>query len=134
MIYAQVKSNQKLETVKPGDKVILWDGGFYPFPSLIPVEKVHKLHIIVGGRKFNVKGGRIVPRRVSGYSSDPHIEAATEANLKDMNTRLAEIADQRLMSSLREIVWREQPIEIVRQVAEIVGLRNKVKTDEPRLS
>lgn len=104
-----------LKSIKAGDEVILWNGGFEPYPRFVFVKKVHKLRIVAAGRMFRKCNGS----EIRGYG---HIRVRTSDAVKTMNEALADLKIKQLARSLRDFPWHKRPIDVLNQVANIIGI------------
>lgn len=98
-----------IDNLKPGDRVIVAQGGTYGSEKLRHVDRIGKLYVTVGKERFH---------KCSGYAPGhgyfkPYLKEATPE-------RVSEIKRLATADSLKATDWRNQPLKVLQAVSAIL--------------
>lgn len=100
-----------------GDKVFRCMSGWGWHMRVMFVEKVHKLHIVVGGSKYRRDSGR-----EAGSHYGYYLKAYSDTYLQEY---LSHKADQEMRQVLDRFDWKVADIELVRTVHALLPNKSK---------
>lgn len=108
-----------LAKLKVGDKVLRVCGGGWGGPNFYAetVQKVGKLHVTVGGRKYRIDGGR--------QAGDPYASRIEQFDKEPLRLQELDRERCRLANRMDDIRWRDIDLETLKAIAALLPQETK---------
>lgn len=103
-----------ISNLQVGDKALLITSGWSRSMEIVAVEKVHKLHVIVGGTKYSKRDGHVAG---AGSWGRTFLAPYDEKEWQDWNREQSEI---KMRNRVRNFDWRACDINLIYQVYNIL--------------